>query len=347
MNRNAVAISSSVLFVVFAAILVLTPVPFVTWRPGEPIDVLGETEQGPVISVDGVKTHEASGQLLLTLVSTSKVDTTVSLPEAMLVYFSEGADAMPRDLIYPPGKSDDEITQEAVASMDTSRDNAIVAALRAAGIPVTERPMVSTVVVNGPSGDQLHPGDLIVEVNGTSVETTADVTETIGATNVGTVVSLKVLRGGKEHNVDVTTVASSQDPSRAIIGIGLAVGYEYAPKVIYGLSEDIVGPSAGLVFALGIYDKITAGKLMGDLTVAGTGEIDPSGQVRAIGGIQEKMTGAEKEGATVFLLPRDNCEAVGDFKTKMRLVPVSTLRDAIASLQYIQEGNEAEVATCE
>lgn len=347
MNRNAVAISSSVLFVIFAAILVLSPAPYVTWRPGTPVDVLGETETGQVIEVTGAKTQETSGQLLMTLVSTSKVSASVSLPEAMMVYFAPGADAMPRDLIYPPGKSDDEITQEAVASMDSSRDNAIVAALRAAGIPVTEHPMVSSVVVNSPAGDVLKPGDLITQVNATPTDTVSDVADAIGKVKVGSVVALKILRAGKEQEVNVSTVASSQDASRAIVGIGLDVGYEYSPKVTYGISDDVVGPSAGLVFALGIYDKVTSGKLVGNLTVAGTGEIDPSGQVRAIGGIQEKMTGAEQAGATVFLLPRDNCESVGQFKTEMRLVPVSTLRDAIAALQYIQEGNEAEVPTCE
>lgn len=347
MNRNAVAISSSVLFVIFAAMFVLIPAPYVTWRPGTPVDVLSESEGRPVIAVTGVETHDTSGQLLMTLVSTSQVDANVSLPEAMMAYFADGADAMPRDLIYPPGKSDDEITQEAVASMDTSRNNAIVAALRASGIPVTERPMVSSVIVNGPSGDLLKPGDLILQVNGTATDTTTAVMEAIAEVRVGSVVTVKVLREGREHQVNITTIASSQDPARAIAGISVATGYEYAPKVTYGVSDDIVGPSAGLVFALGIYDKVTAGNLIGDTVVAGTGEIDPSGQVRAIGGIREKMTGAQEAGAKIFLLPQDNCEAVGNFETTMRLVPVSTLRDAIAALQYIQEGNEAEVPTCE
>ncbi|WP_296137786.1 PDZ domain-containing protein [uncultured Tessaracoccus sp.] len=347
MNRNAVAISSSVLFVLLAAVLVLVPAPYVTWRPGEPVDVLATTDDQPVIAVEGVETHEVTGKLFMTLVSTSKADATVSLPEAMFVYYATGSDAMPRDLIYPPGKSEEEITREAVASMDTSRNNAIVAALRAAGIPVTERPMISSVVVSGPAGGILEPGDLILEVNGKPVDSTTAVADAVGATQVGSVVEFRVLRGGAERRLDVSTTPSSQDPARAIIGAGLSVGYEYGPRVTYGVSEEIVGPSAGLVFALGIYDKVTPGPLLGDLSVAGTGEIDPSGQVRAIGGIQEKLTGAQDAGATVFLLPRDNCEDVSDFTTDMRLVPVSTLRDAIAAVQYIQEGNEAEVSTCE
>lgn len=346
MSRNAVAISSSVLFVLLAAILVLTPVPYVTWRPGNPVNVLGSSDAGAIINIDGAPTHETSGELLLTVVSTSKVTSSVSLPEAMMVYFADDSDALPRDLIYPPGRSNEEITAEAVASMDTSRANAIVAALRAAGIFVTEHPMVANVVLSGPSGGHLKPGDLIVKVEDIEVETTSDVAKVIGDTPVSRPIKIEVLRDREPVTVEVTTQPSSQDPSRAVIGIGLAIGYEYNPRISYGLSEDIVGPSAGLVFALGIYDRLTEGPLLNGAVVAGTGEIDPSGQVRAIGGVREKIKGAEAAGARIFLLPRENCDSVGELRTDVQLVPVATLRDAIAALQYISEGNEAEVPSC-
>lgn len=347
MNRNAVAIASSVLFVVFAAVIVLVPAPYVTWRPGVPIDVYGESGQGPVLQIAGAETHEPAGQLLMTLVSTSKASATVSLPEAMLAYYAKGSDAMPRELIYPAGKSEAEITQEAVASMDTSRNNAIVAALRAAGIPVTEHPMIAAVVTNGPAGEKLQPGDLIVEVEGVAVDSPDAVVQAVQRLTPGRPISFTILRGAERITVAVTSVASSQDSRRAVIGVNLGVGYEYAPTVTYGLSDDVVGPSAGLVFALGLYDKLTTGDLVGDQVVAGTGEIDPSGQVRAIGGVQEKMKGAEDAGAGVFLMPRENCANAASYETDMRLVPVSTLRDAIAALQFIQEGNESEVPRCE
>jgi Lon-like protease len=346
-NRNAVAISSSVLFVVLAAILVLTPVPFVTWRPGTPVNILGATESGPIIEVSGAQTYEASGELLLTVVSTSKAAANVSLLEAMMVYYDPDSDAMPRDLIYPPGRTGDQVTADAVASMDMSRSNAIVAALRAAGIPVTERPMVSGVVMSGPAGGRLEPGDLIHAVNGQQVKTTGEVARIVASAQIGGPVTFEVARDGATRSVVVTTGASSQDTSRAIVGIGLGVGYEYGPRVSYALSDEIVGPSAGLAFAIGIYDLLTEGSLLGDNVVAGTGEIDPSGQVRPIGGVREKIKGAEEADAAVFLLPIDNCEAVGDLDTDVRLVPVATLRDAIAALQFLAEGNEAEVPTCD
>ncbi|NLE98508.1 MAG: PDZ domain-containing protein [Propionibacterium sp.] len=347
MSRNAVAVSASVLFVVLAAILVLTPAPYVTWRPGTPVNVLGSTDSGPIIDVTGTPTYDSTGQLLLTIVSTSKASSNVSLPEAMMVYFAEHSDAMPRDLIYPPGKSGEEVTAEAVASMDTSRSNAIVAALRAAGISVVEHPMVANVVMSGPAGGRLMPGDLITAVNGQSVDATAEVARIVSSSQIGGPVTFEVLRDGEEQSVSVNTTSSSQDSGRAMVGVGLGIGYEYAPTVSYGLSDEIVGPSAGLVFALGIYDRVTEGELFADRIVAGTGEIDPSGQVRSIGGVREKIKGAEDADATVFLMPPDNCETVGDLETDVQLVPVATLRDAIAALQFIAEGNEAEVPSCD
>ena len=41
---------------------------------------------------------------------------------------------------------------------------------------------------------------------------------------------------------------------------------------------DIGGPSAGLIFALAVVDKLTPGELNGGPFVAGTGEIDPDGR---------------------------------------------------------------------
>ncbi|RRD47450.1 PDZ domain-containing protein [Tessaracoccus sp. OH4464_COT-324] len=341
------AITSSVLFVLLAAALVFVPAPYVTWRPGIPVDVLGTKDDTPLISVSGVETHPVSGRLLLTVVSTSKSSSRISLPEAMQAYFADGSDAMPRDLIYPPGKSDEEITQEAVASMDSSRQNATVAALRAAGIAVTERPMIEKVLLNGPSGGLLQPGDLVLSLDGESVSSEEEISNHLRTVAVGASVEFEVLRDGELERVTVVAGRSPQDQERAVVGVGLTEGFEYAARVAYGVSPDIVGPSAGLVFALGIYDHVTPGSLMADLTVAGTGVIDPRGQVRPIGGIQQKIKGAEEAGATLFFLPWDNCQALDGVQTKMRLVPVSTLRDAIAALQYIQEGNQAEVASCE
>lgn len=346
MSRNAVAIVSSLLFVTLAALLVVIPVPYVAWRPGQTIDVLGSTSSGPVIDIAGLPTYDTPGKLLMTTVSTTRVDSTLSLPEAVFVHLAEDSDAMPREVIYPPGKSSTQVQSEAVAMMDESRINATVAALRAAGVPVTELPRVESVVLSGPSAGRLMPGDLITAVDDIAMKTVADVAARISGHAVGDVIVFTVLREGLEQTVSVTSAASNTDAKRPVVGISLDTGFRYAPQVTFGVDQNVTGPSAGLVFALGIYDRITEGALMDDRVVAGTGEIGPGGRVARIGAIREKIAGAERDGAEVFLVPEDNCGDIGDLDSDLLLVEVSTLKDAIAALQLINEGNTAEVPTC-
>lgn len=346
MSRNAVAIVSSVLFVALAALLVLVPVPYVAWRPGQTIDVLGNTDSGAVLSVTGLPTYETPGRLLMTTVSTTRVDATLSLPEAMYVYLSEESDAIPREAIYQPGKSSEQVRDEAVAMMDTSRQNATVAALRAAGVSVAELPSVDSVLLSGPSANLLLPGDLILAVDDREMATTDDVIEQVRSHEVGDVVVFTVLREGQEETVSITTAGSNNDPTVPIVGITPGRGYRYAPSVNYGIDPNVTGPSAGLVFALGTYDRITEQPLVNGAVVAGTGTIDTSGRVGGIGAVREKIKGAERDGATVFLVPEKNCADVAGLNTDVQLVKVATLRDAIAALQLISEGNAAEVPTC-
>lgn len=346
MSRNLVAIVSSVMFVGLAALLMLVPVPFVTWRPGVAVDVLGATDGAPLVQVTGLETHEATGKLLLTTVSTTRADGSIGLPEALMAYFSSDSDTLPRDAIFPPGSTGEQVHEQGVAAMDTSKDNATVAALRAAGQQVTEMPVVETVSLSGPAKDKLEPGDLIESIDGEKATTRDDVATIVRNRPVGDPVVFKVLRGGNPQTISVVTVADGQ--SRPMVGITVGVGYRFAPEVHYNLDPGIVGPSAGLVFALAIYDKVTDGVLMGETVVAGTGGMDASGRVQAIGGIRSKMAAARKAGATVFVFPKANCADIGSAPTGMLAVPVASLKDAIATLKLLKEGQATmEVPRCE
>ncbi|MBK7821350.1 MAG: PDZ domain-containing protein [Tessaracoccus sp.] len=346
MSRNALAIVSSLLFAALAALLVLLPVPYVAWRPGQTIDVLGATDKGPVIDVTGLPTYETNGRLLMTTVSTTSVDATLSLPEAIFVYLDPTSDAMPREVIYPPGKSSGQVESEAVAMMDSSRNNATVAALRAGGVKVTELPLVQSVVLSGPSADKLQPGDLITAVDGQPVTKIEEIGAQISTHAVGDPVVFSVLRDGKQLRVSVSTVSSNTRSSQPVVGINLEVGFRFDPIVAFNIDAGVTGPSAGLIFALGLYDRITEGALTQDRVVAGTGTINPTGVVGRIGAIREKIRGAERDGAQVFLAPEGNCADIGEIDADLTIVKVSTLKDAISALQLINEGNLAEVPTC-
>ncbi|MEY3168209.1 MAG: hypothetical protein RLY44_189, partial [Actinomycetota bacterium] len=93
------------------------------------------------------------------------------------------------------------------------------------------------------------------------------------------------------------------------------------------------GPSAGLIFAVGVVEKMTPEDLLRGRKVAGTGSISPNGEVGAIGGIEEKMIGASRKGATIFLAPRDNCPDIKHIPKGLKVIPVSTLSEAIAALR--------------
>lgn len=346
MSRNLTVIVSSILFVTLAGLLVLLPVPFVTWRPGTTTDVLAEGSDGPLVSVQGIDTFPTTGRLLMTTVSASRVDSVVSLPESLLAYFGKHSEAMPREAVFPSGQSGEQVREGQVLQMDTTRTNATVAALRAAGQQVIELPQVTFVADSGPAEGQLLPGDLIESVDGEPVTTRDDVVAAVRERSPGDPVVFKVLRDGVHEIVSV--VAAADASAGTVVGISVGAGFSYSPRVDFDMDSNIVGPSAGLVFALAIYDKISGGTLLGDATVAGTGAIDPTGKVSAIGGLRAKLAGAESGGASVFLIPADNCADLGGAETSLQVVPVSSLRDAISALQLIKEGQQPmEVPSCE
>ncbi|MFF9339481.1 MULTISPECIES: S16 family serine protease [unclassified Streptomyces] len=146
--------------------------------------------------------------------------------------------------------------------------------------------------------------------------------------------------GQMKESQDAAAVAALNylklDPEQVEVGLHLA---------------DVGGPSAGLLFALGVVDKLDGDGDGGDLTggevVAGTGTIAPDGKVGAVGGVSLKTQAASRDGATVFLVPKDECaDAEAELPDGMRLVPVSTLSDAVASLRDLGQGQESKVPSC-
>jgi PDZ domain-containing protein len=123
-----------------------------------------------------------------------------------------------------------------------------------------------------------------------------------------------------------------------VIGVQVQENYKFPFNVRITVG-DIGGPSAGMMFALGIIDMLTPMNLTNGKFIAGTGEITASGQVEPIGGIQQKMVGARDAGATVFLAPAGNCsDTVGAVPAGLRVVKVSTLSQAVTDLEAIKAG---------
>lgn len=342
------ALVSGALVVACVLALVLVPVPFVTWAPGRTVNVLGTNDKGkPMISVSGLPNRRSDGQLRLTTVSVTKVGSTLNLVEGLSAYWLPDRDVLPRSAVYPVGRSDQEVRDDEVQMMDTSQRDAVVAALRAAGQPVTEMPMVTAVSMSGAAYNLLRPGDLIEKVDGKAVQSVTDVQRLVRKHSVGDPVSLTVVRNGSRTTVSVITSSSAKDPKVPVIGVSVGTGYRYTPSVSYGIPTDIVGPSAGLILALGIYQTIAPTDLVGTLDVAGTGTIAADGTVSPIGGIQEKIAGAQRDGARIFLVPAGNCRDLAGVDTSMRLVKVDSLKDAISAIQKLRTGADSqEVPQC-
>ena len=189
----------------------------------------------------------------------------------------------------------------------------------------------------------------MLRVNGSKVSTLEDLTGKIRPLPIGSRVTLVVRRDGERTKERMTTVASPQDKKSSALRVSIAPGFEFPFDVKLNLDQNIGGPSGGLMFATGIYDVLTPGSLTDGKVIAGTGEIDDQGNVGEIGGIQQKLVGAQGDGAKLFLVPAGNCaEALGGHydPDKMRLVKVSTLDEAIKDVKAWVKDPDAKLTRC-
>jgi PDZ domain-containing protein len=206
---------------------------------------------------------------------------------------------------------------------------------------------VATVVPGGPAEGELQPEDEILAVDGIQVDSSSELVDAVRAAEPGDALELAVRSDDDRRVVQVVT---AEEDGRTTIGISVATTYTMPFDVTFNLERNIGGPSAGTIFALAIYDKLTKGDLTGGRVIAGTGEVDYDGTVGAIGGIQQKIVSATNDGATIFLAPADNCadavQAPVD-SDDIRLVRIDSLDGAIAALQALAENPDADVPTCE
>src|SRR6187200_1955307 len=147
-----------------------------------------------MIKVLGIDTYATTGRLDMTIVSITPADARLSLPQALLSYWLPSRDTLPRDAVYAPGKSAEQVESEDTDLMETAQDDAVVAALRADGRPVTEMPAIYSVTVGGPAHKLLLPGDLVVSVDGKATADDDAVADAIRAHRVGEKVRFVVIR---------------------------------------------------------------------------------------------------------------------------------------------------------
>lgn len=319
----------------FGVLLAVVTVPFVSLGPGPTFDTLGEVDGKPVVAIEGTQTHPTTGHLNMTTVS-QRDDLT--LGEALTLWLSDQEQLVPRDLIYPPGKSREDVDKANTADFKQSEDSAAYAALGYLKYPPAVT--VAKVPEPGPSAGKLKTGDAIDAVNGVPVATVDEFTGLLKNTKPGQVLTIDYRRKNEPAGVTQITLGANKDRDYGFLGVAV-LDAPWAPFTVDFNLANVGGPSAGLMFSLAVVDKLTTGDLAKSNFIAGTGTISSDGKVGQIGGIAHKMVAAHEAGATVFLVPAKNCyEASSDNPSGLRLVKVETLGQAVDALHTIGSGGQ-------
>lgn len=300
--------------------------PFYSLGPGPAREVQ------PLIRVSGEQEYPSQGKLIMTTVRFHSLSAF-----GMLVSWLDPHQAVvSRDTLYPPGETAEQETQRSLSQMDQSKIDATYVVLKR----LTDYPkdhgdgaLIEFVSPGCPAEGKLFAGDVVEEIDGTRVHSAADASDVLDAAPVDDAISFDVRAGGETHEIMVTRAKCLPDDDDPRLGIFLVDAFPFGVRIASG---DVGGPSAGLMWALGLFDLLTPGDMTAGRTIAGTGTIDTRGGVGPIGGIEDKVVAAQRAGATVFLVPADNMKELTDIDTgDMELISVARFQEALDALQQL------------
>jgi len=319
------------------------PSPYIIEQPGPVYDTLGDvTIDGdlvPLIQIPVETTYPTEGALsMLTVNVKGNPDSALSWFEIGAAFFDRSRAIVPVESVYPSGVTVEESTEAGRIQMESSKQEAIAAALTSLNYEFDATLTVAETSAGGPSDGVLQAGDIIRSVNGETFADVAGLRDEIAANGVTSAAEVVFERDGEEQTVELTPTMSEGDDAIPIIGVIVGSAYNFPVDVNIQL-ENVGGPSAGMMFALGIIDKLTPGAINGGNEIAGTGTITATGDVGPIGGIQQKMYGARSAGATYFLAPVENCDEVVENTPKgLTVYAIDDLNDALVALASIRGG---------
>jgi Lon-like protease len=360
-RRTTTMLASTLVLIALLCVGALLKTPYAEMSPGPTVNTLGTSDGRPVLSFKGApRTYPTSGHLNMVTVEVTNPQFRMNVADALTGWLAHDDVVVPHDTLYPAGTTEQESTQENAEEFSQSQESAKVSAFKVLHMKVVTHVNVASVLKGSPAQGKLHAGDLIEAVDGKPVTRTADVAKLVtdhkpGENVVFTVIPAATAAAAKKANrepvgtrqVTVKTAQSHDGgKSRAIVGIEAGTDHTFPFTANIRLAN-VGGPSAGLMFSLGIVDKLTPGSLTGGKFVAGTGTIDDSGTVGPIGGIPLKMIGARDAGAQYFFSPAGNCaEAAADTPKGLTLVKVKNISDAMTSLADIRAGKTADLPRC-
>jgi PDZ domain-containing protein len=292
----------------------------------------------PMVQVAPSHAYTAAGSFILTTVI---VQTPILAGERLAAQFDPAYKIVSPADIVPPDTTPQQLAQQGYRQLDQSETAAIVAGLRQAGFAagvVGHGAEVLSILPDSLAQGQLQVGDVITGLDGTQVQTTDDLIGLIRQQPPGATVRLTVMRGQATVEVDVPLMPAADPNSPPRLGISIQpAGFDLSlPFPVTITAQKIVGgPSAGLMFALTVYNAVTPDDLTGGRRIAGTGTIDLSGAVGPIGGVEQKVAAAEAAGATYFLSPAENYDAARSVARHIQVVKVTSLQEAVDFLHSL------------
>jgi Lon-like protease len=313
---------------VIAVAIVSVPLPVFIEQPREPVPLAAS------ITVDSPRAGGIEGDYLLTAVTLRR-----ATPGDLVASWTRDDVALvPAASIIPSGTVDSAFFDEQREVFADTAEVAAAVGLEGAGYEALSGDGVGVVdvVPDSPADGQLQPGDVIVEVDGRDIGTAADLVDSITSTPEGDERELTVERG--EERVDVALTPRPISAETPQIGVqtqtvGLDIDLPFPVQVDAGR---IGGPSAGLLVALTVYDRVDPVDLAAGRLIAGTGTMEVSGAVGAIGGVVPKVVSAAQIDADVFLVPAsqvDEARAAVPPGSDLQVIGVSTFEEAVAALR--------------
>lgn len=319
-----------------AIVLYLIPVDEYVLLPGQAMSVQ------PMISIRGHPPKPHTGRLMLTDVSLYHATHKL---EDLYFRLQSDADIEPAQVV-SGSLSASQYNQLNISLMDTSIQSAEAAALfRVRGYHphlAPTGPKIIFILPKTPASKVLRPGDVILAVDGKRVHEAAAVAPLVHRVKPGATLTLTILRGKKHMTVHVRTVHSTNGQrtrkgKTALIGIDAEDQLVFPVKIAIN-PGDIGGPSAGLMFTLGIIQRLSPTDITHGCPIAGTGEITITGAVGEIGGAKQKIIAARSAGARYFFVPDvpDNVKPAEQNRGNVTVVPVKTLDQALAYLAHLK-----------
>jgi PDZ domain-containing protein len=283
----------------------------------------------PLIRFEDRTRYESEGRFVLTSVRLTQL-TGLGI---VLTWIDPDRRVVPREDLFSSGEDREEERQRSISQMDSSKLDATSVVME----EITNYPrehgdgvLVERVVDGCAADGELFPGDRILTIDGEEVDSYRQAKRAIEATASGAALTFELSVDGEPETARLIRepCGGSEEP---LVGVSMINSFPFDVAISSG---GIGGPSAGLMWALGLYDLLTPGDLTGGRTVAGTGAIALDGTVVPISGIGEKLAAAADAGASVFLVPEGNLEAARASDDRgMELVPVATFDDALAYLE--------------